>query len=266
MDSQGNIHELPFMKQLTIEQIQTAHRNGLKVYLDMKNNYGPLWEVVQGKEAHFTLPERFWPTFFKQYNKKVLEWAEIAERYGVELFSPMHEQGGVLGFEILQDRGSLSGYEKASEWGQEILPGIKERYHGKLIWNGGFGPLLTAELHERGHDELYINFTGYDYIGFTAYPASLPSKGPEGYREWVSQTIDLLSRWAERDGCDGVMATEMVLAFGLPPRSKGGYKDFVAYDMVFEAGEGRLSGYFPGFGSEPWDKEGFKHWYKERLP
>jgi hypothetical protein len=49
---------------------------------------------------------------------------------------------------------------------------------------------------------------------------------------------------AERDGCKGVIATE----FG--------------EERVFEAGEGKLSGYFYWF-DQP---ELIKYWYEERLP
>jgi hypothetical protein len=57
-----------------------------------------------------------------------LEYAELAEKYGVELFAPLNEADGVLGLSILQEEGSPRGYEAASAWGQEILPGIRERY------------------------------------------------------------------------------------------------------------------------------------------
>jgi hypothetical protein len=231
----------------------------------MKNNYGTTWEDRFGEGCFGLTDERLWPTFFKQYNKKVLEYAEIAEKYGVELFAPMHEQDGVIGLWILHDRGSFSGYNKASEWGQEILPGIKERYHGKLVWEGAFnnGRLVPPEQYRRVLDELYINFTGYDYIGFTTSPTFAPEEGPEEYRECVRCTIDTLSKWAERDGCEGVIAAEMTLAYAV---TSTGWKDFLANDIVFEEGEGKLSGYIPGFGSESWEKEGLKHWYKEKLP
>jgi hypothetical protein len=50
--------------------------------------------------------------------------------------------------------------------------------------------------------------------------------------------------WAERDGCKGVIATE----FG--------------EEILFEEGEGKLSGYFYWF-TKP---EDIRYWYKERLP
>jgi len=135
MDSEGNTHELPFSKQYIIWQIQTAHRNGLQVFLDMKNSYVPIW-VIDGGAARFAIPERLQPTFFEQYNKKVLEYAEIAEKYGVELFSPLSEPDGVFTGPVPCERWNLSGVDKASEWMQEILPKIRERYHGKVVWRG----------------------------------------------------------------------------------------------------------------------------------
>ena len=265
MDSQGNIHELPFMKQITIWQIQTAHRNGLQVYFDLKNNYGPLWEAMLG-QASWNIPETVWPTFFPQYNKKVLERADIAERYGVELFNPMAEAEGMIGQNIYRERGSFAGYDKASEWGQEILPKIRERYHGKVIWRGSIGPPILppgtpdAEQRfwrdwERIRNEAYINFTGYDYIGFTAWPDMMPpGAGPEDYRRFIREVIDTTTKWAERDGCQDVMCTELDLGRWLYSRS-----------IVFEEGEGRLKGYDTWLQTGKYRAE-TRYWYKERLP
>jgi hypothetical protein len=260
MDSEGNIHELPFWKQLAIQQIQTAHRNGLQAFLDIKNNYGPVLEAMAGKATN-SIPEELQPIFFEQYNEKVLECAEIAEKYGVELFSPLHEaEAAFTELVRCEELDPVAGAARASEWMQEILPKIKERYHGKVIWKGGLQGFSPDPGWLCGHwqtmrDEAYINFTGYDYIGFTIWPDNMPpGTSPEDYRMWVRDVIDTTTKWAERDGCEGVIVTE----FGL-----GRYKHPLR--IVFEEGEGRLKGYVTWLQTDEYRSE-LKHWYKEKLP
>jgi len=104
-------------------------------------------------------------------------------------------------------------------------------------------------------DEAYINFTGYDYIGFTIWPEWMPpGASPEDYREFVRDVINTTTEWAERDGCEGVIVTE----FGL-----GRYKHPLS--IVFEEGEGRLKGYVTWIQTGEYHSE-LKYWYKERLP
>jgi hypothetical protein len=128
IDSSGNPHEVPFFRHLLVLQIQTAHRNGLKFFLNLRAQYGGPGNVR-------AIPEEVWSNFFPKWNRLVLEYAELAERYGVEMSAPMHEAD--IGWEILREEESLRGYERASEWGQEILPEIRERYSGEVVWRAG---------------------------------------------------------------------------------------------------------------------------------
>lgn len=185
----------------------------------------------------------------------VLEYAELAERYGVEVFAPMHEVDDVLGWEILREDESLRGYERASEGGQEILPEIRERYSGEFVWRAGLTQCglegnWAGGRWETFRDHAYINFTGYNYIGFTIYPNWIidweygDPESEKSYREWLREVIDYAMTYADRDGCKGVLATE----FG--------------EERLFEEGEGRLSGFIFVF-NEP---DRIRYWYLERLP
>lgn len=93
-----------------------------------------------------------------------------------------------------------------------------------------------------------MNFTGYDYIGFTIYPAFTGDfiygdpESEKAYREYMNEVIDYLLKIAERDSCEGVIATEF------------------AEERVFEEGLGKLSGFFFYFTEEG------KLWYSERFP
>lgn len=77
-----------------------------------------------------------------------------------------------------------------------------------------------------------MNYTGYDYIGFTIYPNFIADfiygdpESEKAYRAYMNEVIDYLLEIAERDGCKGVIATEF------------------AEERVFEEGLGKLSGFF----------------------
>jgi len=242
IDYEGNVMEFPYFRQLLIHNIEAAHRSGLQYCMTLQVAYLPRELGTMG------VPERVWPTFLPQWNKLVLEYATLAERYGVEMFAPWVEADAAM------------GAEKGSEWGQEIVSQIRERYSGKILWRAGFtaGGVEGLWVGDGGFAKIMEDhpfasagaFAGYDYIGFTIQPSMLVNweyGNPEAeanYRIWMREVIDYALMCAERDGCSGVIATE----FG--------------EDRVFEVGEGKLSGYFYWF-DEP---DLIEYWYKERLP
>ena len=88
------------------------------------------------------------------------------------MFGPWLEGDQALGTAFLVDEESLRGIEKASEWGQEILYKIREVYSGNILWRSGITFLGHREGEgrwEKFRDNGYINFTGYDYIGFSIF-------------------------------------------------------------------------------------------------
>jgi hypothetical protein len=250
IDFEGNVMEFPYYRQLLIHNIETAHRSGLKYCIQLMVAY------LGGDYNRFTIPERIWPNFFPQYDKLVLEYADLAEKYGVEMFAPLIEADGFLGMQPLLKEDSLRGFEKASDWGQEILRKIRQRYHGSILWRSGItsnGPEDGSDIGrwETFRDNVYINFTGYDYIGFTVAMWQVPNwweqdkPGAEiRYREYMREVMDYALMCAERDRCKGVIATEF------------------SEEILFEEGEGKLSGYFFWFN----DPDLIEYWYKEKLP
>ena len=248
VDNKGNIREFPYYRQLLIHNIEAAHRNGLQYCITLQETF------ISGHPGQMTIPDEVWSNFFIQWNRLVLEYAALAERHGVELFAPWVEGDAAIGFGILLNENSLRGFEKASDWGQEILHEIRKVYSGDVLWRTAitFGGYTEEKGRwETYRDNIYFNFTGYDYIGFTIFPSYIGSSwsygdpvAEERYRDFMEEVIDHLLMLAERDGCKGVIATE----FG--------------EERVFEAGEGKLSGYFYWF-DQP---ELISYWYKERLP
>jgi len=247
VDYDGNVREFPFFRQIIMHNIKAAHRSGLRYGFTLQETY------IHGEPGAITIPERTWPTFFPQWNQMILKYAALAERNGVEIFGHWVEGECALGFEILIEEDSIRGYEKASDWGQFILHKIREVYSGNVLWRAGItqvGPERpdSNAKWDTFRDEVYMNFTGYDYIGFTIYPtfvADFVHGDPESerrYREYMNEVIDYLLEIVERDGCKGVIATEF------------------AEERVFEEGLGKLSGFFYYF-TEP-----TKIWYSERFP
>lgn len=141
VDNDGNLHELPWVKAYMISQIQNAHKRGLKIFLSIRPQYG-------GFTSPRGIPESVRATFFLQFNQRVLEWASICEKYSVELFAPIQECEVLADFQWDDENGQnaeLMGDEDISEWLQEILPQIKDRYHGEIACGGGAWGGATPE-------------------------------------------------------------------------------------------------------------------------
>ncbi len=161
------------------------------------------------------------PGFLTEYNKIVADVAKLAEKYKVEIFSPMNEPDMKLGEEM------------ASQWGQQILPVVKQYYHGKILWKAAGGAL----------DKYDTNFKGYDIIGFDPSPGGGPfEQSMAAYKTALDNLISTAQSRASRDGVSEVMITE----FG----TWGGAISFteqqkvLAHRTVFEKGQGKVSGFF----------------------
>jgi hypothetical protein len=198
---------IPIQEELLISNIQIAHRNGLKVALTMAKCSGGM-----GFEDWIDL---------EAWNSRVVELAKIAEKHEVEFFAPMNEP------EV------LFGPSASADWGQEILPRIKEVYHGKIIWKGG-GP---GDIEPDPGNPNRTNFSGYDYLGFTLGIGSGPTT-LEMFSQNVDHQLDAMLGLAERDGVKGVMISEF---YGRLPgqweeRAWSEEKEARAHEIVLEKG------------------------------
>lgn len=204
---------IPIHEELLISNIQTAHKNGLKVGLTMSKC------MPKSKEISV-----------EAWNSRVVELAKLAEEHEVEIFAPMNEP------EV------LFGPSASATWGQEILPKIREVYHGNVIWKGG---AVGDILPDPGQPNL-TNFSGYDYIGFTLGLASNAGMTMEDFSRQVNHSLDTIIGFAERDNCKGVMITEF---YGLLPgawekNSWSEEKEARAHEIVLEKGEDKVVGFF----------------------
>lgn len=249
IDNEGNLHDLFFMKPLIIEHIQHAHRLGLKVYVSLRFQYG-------FGEPRST-PDDIRPIFAQQAKQKVIEWAGICEKYGVELYAPIQEcevLGGLYWDDEDSQNARLVGDDEISAWLQDVLPLIKERYSGLVVCGGGAWGGTTPYAWKSILDECEIDFTGYDYVTFGPYTYHLKHLDDvtvEVYREYIRYSLEKLNEWAEKDGCKGVIIREM-----------GGPQEY--YQVVLEEGEHILKGIITTHWH--WGRKFVGYWFRERLP
>ncbi|MBA7471649.1 hypothetical protein ES707_06955 [subsurface metagenome] len=174
---------LPIEKELLIADIQTAHKNGLKVVLTVSIDPKPEREEIN----------------LEAWNSKIVKYAKLAEEYNVELFAPMAEPEG-----LFDDK-------EIEKWGQEILFRIKEVYHGEVVWMGcgtGGEPQSEEFLKELSEGPTG-RYAGYDYIGFGIN--LVPGMTLEEFPQYVDNCIKYKLAQAERDNCKGIMITEFAV-------------------------------------------------------
>ena len=206
----------------TVADIQAAHENGLKVALTTGFAPKPKWEEIDVEEL----------------NSRIIELAELAEEYNVELFAPLNEPPGNTG-----------------NWRQEILHRIKEVYHGEVVWKGaGPGPSDKATISEIP-EQPPGDFVGYDYIGFSSMympeeflePEELSQYADrltlEGYSEYFEGVLDYALAQAERDGVKGVIITEFGVMHVFDRGTWNEEEVARAYEIVLEKGKGKVAGF-----------------------
>ena len=225
----SNPFEFPAIKELVVANIQTAHRNGFKVFLTLSGSVSmsPTKEKIR----------------LETLNSRIIEYAKIVEELGVEFFAPLNEPEFI-------NKYPLEENIDPEEWAQDILPKVKEVYHGEVIWRG---------------DELFrsTDYSGYDYIGFTASPVGMAF---EDYPEYIDTVLDEALEIAERDNCKGVMITEFFAWEHEPGHSKEEVAR--AFETAFERGENKAVGFFPTFLEFTMSRkvmEMIERWYKEML-
>jgi|Deesub1362B_J571_1020462.scaffolds.fasta_scaffold01030_11 hypothetical protein len=148
----GNITECESEEEIK-SSINEFHRNGIKTFLVL-NPAHPDFGIAPGSEE----------ILLDDLTPIVLKWAEISERYGVEVFSPVNEPQ------------LLSRSEEVSNWAQEILPDLRGIYRGKLAF--------IVQGDADGYP-LY-NLSGYDLIAAGGITCT---KDIEDNPEWVERLV-----------------------------------------------------------------------------
>ena len=247
---------LPVEKELIINITQQAHRNGFKVAFTMSN-----LPDMEGVDMDLL-------------NSRIVEYAQVAEEYDIELFAPMNEPEVILG-------------ENTSKWKQEILAKIKAVYHGDVLWKGAGVDMPDKSTIALIADQPPGDFVGYDYIGFSTLLMPKEVLEPheqirfadqstlEAYPHYVEAALDYKLAQAKRDGCKGVILSE----FGVLHKGSLTEKEIArAYEIVLEKGRDKVVGFitmnFLGVelpGMPPVEEyiettEVIKEWFTEILP
>ena len=221
-----------------LNDIQTAHENGMKVMLTPQIYPKPRLEEKD----------------FEALNSLIIEAAELAEEYDVELFAPLAEPATIISGDI-------------GNWKQEILFKIRKVYRGKIYWAGpGVGLPPDKATISKIAKQPPGDFTGYDYIGVTILFPVRERLEPEeqlrwadrltleDYSQYVEGVVDYTLALAERDGCKGVIIDEFGVLDRFFPEGSG-VGDVLekgwlseeelarALEIVFEKGKGKVVGF-----------------------
>jgi hypothetical protein len=258
-----------------LDDIQTAHENGMKVMLTPQIYPKPRLEEKDLEALNFL----------------IIEAAELAEEYNVELFAPLAEPATIISGDI-------------GNWKQEILAKIKKVYHGEVYWAGpGVGSPPDKATISKIAKQPPGDFAGYDYIGVTILLPVSERLEPEeriryanrltleDYSQYVEGVVDYTLALAERDGVKGIIIDEFgVLDRFFPDGSgvgdvleKGWLSEEElarALEIVFEKGKDKAVGFnvanflgmevpgMPGVfvkGVSETEKEVIKRWFREIL-
>ncbi len=154
--------------------INALHREGFRTMI-----------IVDATHPQFNhlLDESEYDTknLLEQITPLVLQWAQISEEYGVEMFAPMYEvqllEGG-------PGRSAFPDEEKINDisyWAQEILLKMKEIYSGKLAFH--------VQSYSEGIPR--YDLEGYEYILFDGCPCfKIFEKNSDRMEEHFSSYMD----------------------------------------------------------------------------
>ncbi len=224
INAKGEVRfEVPFdyVEQSLAYWAKKYYAVGIRLSLTLEPRYEEVF--VQGGGEPQPMPSVLasQPNFLDQYNLIVEKMAKLAEKYKVEIFSPMNEPDLKL------------GEARANQWAQEILPLVNQHYSGKVLWKAAGGAL----------DKYDTNFKGYDIIGFDPSPGGGPfEQSMATFRTALKNLLAVAQARATRDNVPEIMVTE----FGV----WGGALSFteeqkvLAHRAVFEEAQGKVSGFF----------------------
>ncbi len=149
----ATIHR-PFISAI----VKKAHKNGMAVHI-APNSWGP---GFSHEDPHIEMEDLL--------TEQAIYWAEFAEQYNVEYFSPQNEHDVVLG----------CGF--GAKWAQDILDDIREVYSGEIILKIGSvyceaDPDYQIEIKSLGDENSFwpgkfSDATGYDYFMIDILPFS----------------------------------------------------------------------------------------------
>ncbi|MDO9324988.1 MAG: hypothetical protein Q7T80_08550 [Methanoregula sp.] len=204
------------------EQAKKYYENGIRLYLVPDIYYEPEFSGTIGEPMPIPPDIAQQPGFLNNYTIIVRNLSILAEKYHVEFFSPMNEPDRRLGTSL------------GSSWGQAVLPEIRKKYHGKVVYKAAYNSSLNGS----------VDFTGYDVIGFSTTPAKMGTqkKSLEIYKETLNQSINDALERAQQDGVPEVFLSEIGVWASAQDFDREGKVQ--AHRIAFEQGKGRVQGFF----------------------
>lgn len=239
-----------FLEERLLELARRYYPAGIRIHLVIIPFYEPEFQEKSAGETP-PIPSQIVSQsgFLNEYSALVQKMAILAEKYKVEIFSPMNEPDYLLGDQI------------ATAWSQQILPIVKQYFSGIVLYKAAFAT-------QPNHNFL---FKGYNAIGIDLSPGNA-SPTLTDYEKTLTATIDRALALAKRDKVPRVFFTQFG-AWG--PAAKWSEEDkMLAHRLVFEKGQGKINGFLAfdppsvldrGLKDTPALAE-IKTWFKEKLP
>lgn len=157
--------------------LQALKREGFRVIL-IPNPMHPNLDMGLGYAWEEPDPDAYYhpsDALIKQFDSVVVHWAGIAQEYGADAFLPVLEPYKLAG-----------DYAVASQWLQEILPQIREVYHGQIGATDimyDIGPGLSVPCP--------YDYTGYDFL------LSGPPAGRKDAADWEAMIRGFIEKGNE---------------------------------------------------------------------
>ena len=146
--------------------IKEAHKNGLKVmlkpHIDLISKDSGFWRADIG-----FYDEKSWEEWFKEYEKFILHYARIAQRYDVEMFC--------VGTELCFTT------QKGDKW-RGVIEEVRKKYDGKLIYAANWDNYQNISFWD-----------ALDYVGIDAYFPLTYKENPsvedikKGWIRWMTE-------------------------------------------------------------------------------
>lgn len=254
INSKGEISSFPmdFIEKRINDYAQKYYPADIRIFISPTLDFAEDLNSRSGGEPRPIPKEAAAKTgFLDKYDLVIEDLAKLAEKYHIEMFSPMNEPDIQLGLSI------------SSAWGQSILPKIKKQYHGKVLWKAGLADQVGREVSFKGYDVLGLDFSA---------PGGPESPSLTSYPTIVNQIINQALSWAKRDGVKEVAFTEFGAWGGAVKFSEQG--KIRAHQIVFEQGKDKVQGFIildppPDLGDRPLKGSKtlaeIKLWFTEKL-
>lgn len=164
---------------------ESIHAKGLGVFLAPTTASPGLEEKITADEI-----------IMERLKEEALKWSITAEEQQAELFAPLSRCNLALGTEACR------------AWLQEVLPGVRENYHGPLA--AKVVADLTDPIPGGLHDFELLDYRGYDYLVVEIRPWGHIYQ-EERFRSYVIDVLDRAEAVAARDGLKGVIIGDLRL-------------------------------------------------------